>query len=35
VTIWVNDTIDRFRIYPDSKPYVFELSGIVLLMPIN
>jgi len=33
VTVWVNDTVDYFRIYPDTSPCVFKLSGIVLLMP--
>jgi hypothetical protein len=33
MTIWVNDTVDRFRIHPDNKPCVFRLSRIVLLAP--
>jgi hypothetical protein len=33
VTIWVNDTIEQFRIHPDNKPSVFNISEIVLLMP--
>jgi hypothetical protein len=35
VTIWVNATIDRFRVYPDDKPYVFKLSEVVLLVPVT
>lgn len=33
VTIWVFDTLDQFRIYPDTEPCVFQLSEIVLLVP--
>jgi hypothetical protein len=32
-TVWINDTIDRFRIDPDNKPGVFTLHEIVLLVP--
>lgn len=35
LTIWVNDRLDQFRIYPDTKPCVFRLSGMVLLVPRN
>jgi hypothetical protein len=31
VTIWVNDTIDLFRIHPDNKPCRFRVSEVVLL----
>jgi hypothetical protein len=34
-TIWVYDTIDQFRVQPDSKPYAFKLLGITLLVPSN
>jgi hypothetical protein len=34
MTIWVNDTIDEFRIHPDNKPCVFRLSEITLLVPV-
>jgi hypothetical protein len=33
LTVWVNDTIDQIRIQPDRKPYVLQLSAIVLLVP--
>jgi hypothetical protein len=33
VTVWVNDTIDHFRIYPDDKPFGFRLQEIILLVP--
>jgi hypothetical protein len=33
VTVPVNDTIDQFRIDPDTKPCVFKLSEIMLLVP--
>jgi hypothetical protein len=33
VTIWVNDTIDRFRLHPDNKPFGIMISGITLLVP--
>jgi hypothetical protein len=32
-TVWVNDTIDQFRIHPDNKPCAFNLSAITLLLP--
>lgn len=31
--IWVNDTIDQFRIYPASGAFVFRISEIALLVP--
>jgi hypothetical protein len=34
-TIWVNDTIDQFCIYPILQPCVFHLEAIVLLVPTN
>ncbi len=33
VTIWVWDTVDRFRLRPDDKPFTFKVSEIVLLIP--
>jgi hypothetical protein len=33
VTVWVDDTIDQFRINPDDKPCLFKLSKIALLVP--
>jgi hypothetical protein len=33
VTIWVNSTIDGFRICPDTKPFSFAASEIRLLVP--
>jgi hypothetical protein len=35
LTIWVDATIDQFRIYPDAVPCEFRLSGIELLTPIE
>jgi hypothetical protein len=32
VTIWINDVIDEFRVYPDIKPCSFEVSAIRLLV---
>jgi hypothetical protein len=33
LTIWVNSTIDGFRICPDTKPFSFAVSRITLLVP--
>jgi hypothetical protein len=33
VTVWVNDTIDRFRVDPDRAPNEFSLTRIVLVEP--
>jgi hypothetical protein len=33
VTVWVNDTIDQFRIDPDVKPCVIRITKIELLVP--
>jgi hypothetical protein len=33
VSVWINDTIDEFRIRPDNKPCVFRIAKIVLLVP--
>jgi hypothetical protein len=33
ITIWVDGVIDQFRIHPDQKPFVLEISEIVLLLP--
>lgn len=33
VTVWVDETIDQFRIHPDTKPWVLHISEIVLLVP--
>ena len=33
LTIWVNSTIDGFRICPDTKPFSFSVSEITLLVP--
>jgi hypothetical protein len=33
LTIWVNSTIDGFRICPDTKPFSFTASEITLLVP--
>jgi hypothetical protein len=33
VTIWVNDTLDRFRIVPDQKLCVMRIADIRLLVP--
>jgi hypothetical protein len=33
LTIWINSTIDGFRICPDTKPFSFSLSEITLLVP--
>jgi hypothetical protein len=33
ITIWVNDTIDRIRIQPDTNQSVFQLTGVTLLLP--
>jgi hypothetical protein len=32
-TIWVNDTVDHFYIYPDERPFIFKLLEITLLVP--
>jgi hypothetical protein len=31
--VWVNDTIDQFRIHPDNKPVEVTISEVVLLVP--
>ena len=33
VTVWVNDTIDQFRIDPDTGPSVFSVSDLRVLVP--
>lgn len=33
VTVYVNDTIDRFRIRPDTGPCTFKILGLQLLVP--
>jgi hypothetical protein len=33
LTLWVNDTINQFRLHPDDQPVVFEILEIVLLVP--
>jgi hypothetical protein len=33
LTVWVNDIIDQFRVDPDRKPCVFQLSDIQVLVP--
>jgi hypothetical protein len=33
VIIWINDSIDEFRVDPDTKPCGFKLSAITLLSP--
>jgi hypothetical protein len=33
ITIWVNSTIDGFRICPDTKPFSFGVSEVTLLVP--
>jgi len=33
LTIWINSTIDGFRICPDTKPFSFAVSEITLLVP--
>ena len=33
VTVWVNDTIDQFRIDPDTGPSVFTISDLRVLVP--
>jgi hypothetical protein len=33
VTVALNDTIDQFRVDPDTKPCVFALSEVTLLVP--
>jgi hypothetical protein len=33
VTVWVDDTIDRFRIHPGDYPFVINITEIVLLVP--
>jgi hypothetical protein len=33
--VWVNDTIDQFRIDPDNKPCTFRLLELVLLVPAD
>jgi hypothetical protein len=33
VTIWVNETIDRLRIHPDTKPFLFRLAEMTLCVP--
>ena len=33
LTIWVNSTIDGFRLCPDTKPFSFAVSEITLLVP--
>jgi hypothetical protein len=35
VDVYVNDTIDQFRVDPDSKPCTFTLSQIQLLVPCS
>src|SRR5262249_19779448 len=32
-TVWVDDTIDQFRMHPDKQPFVFHISEIILLVP--
>jgi hypothetical protein len=34
LTVWVNDTIDRFHIFPDDKPRAFRLTEMTLLLPM-
>jgi len=33
--IYIADTIDQIRIYPDVKPVDFTISEIVLLVPVT
>jgi hypothetical protein len=33
LTVWVQDTIDQFRIQPDTQPGVFQITQIALLVP--
>lgn len=33
LTVWVDATIDQFRLYPDDAPCEFRLSRIELLVP--
>src|SRR5262249_42898595 len=33
LTVWLNDTLDQLRIYPDDKPFVFHVAEVVLLVP--
>ena len=35
VTVWVNDHIDAFRVYPDNQPCSFRISSIALLVPAS
>jgi len=35
VTVWVNDTIDGFRIDPHEPPYGFTISEVRLLVPVT
>ena len=35
LTVWVDTTIDEFRLYPDSAPCELRLSGIELLEPAS
>ena len=32
-TVWVDDTVDQFRIQPDNQPCEFQIDEIVLLVP--
>jgi hypothetical protein len=32
-TVWVDDTLDRFRIQPDNEPCEFRIDEIVPLLP--
>lgn len=33
LTVWVDGTIDQFRLRPDTKPFVIQITDIVLLVP--
>jgi hypothetical protein len=33
LAVWIGETIERFRIYPDNQPCFFHISKIVLLVP--
>ncbi len=33
LTVWINSTIEEFRLCPDARPFAFGVSEISLLVP--
>ena len=33
MTVWICDTLDQIRIYPDKRPCDFSISEVTLLLP--